>query len=123
MGDPAQYPEVRMARFLYAMQWLPPDFRADYQARQQWIDNNLTYLDGLAIANLHYHDADFRRVCSPGGVRMHGDRFEARRRRFARTPRLCPYGIRLISDAASLPPIVALVPRRVWPFHSHGHHP
>eukprot|EP00962_Isochrysis_galbana_P016098 scaffold4608_cov129-Isochrysis_galbana.AAC.3 len=62
MGDPAQYPEVRMARFLYAMQWLPPDFRADYQARQQWIDNNnLTYLDGLAIANLHYHDADFRR--------------------------------------------------------------
>eukprot|EP00962_Isochrysis_galbana_P002221 scaffold579_cov129-Isochrysis_galbana.AAC.1 len=40
MGDPAQYPEVRMARFLYAMQWLPPDFRADYQARQQWIDNN-----------------------------------------------------------------------------------
>jgi len=43
---------------------MPPkarDFTADYQARQQWIDNNLTYLDGLAIANLHYHDADFRR--------------------------------------------------------------
>eukprot|EP00962_Isochrysis_galbana_P048977 scaffold20598_cov145-Isochrysis_galbana.AAC.1 len=61
MGDPALYPEVRTARFLYAMQWLPPDFRADYQARQQWIDNNLTYLDGLAIAEFHYNDADFRR--------------------------------------------------------------
>eukprot|EP00962_Isochrysis_galbana_P041776 scaffold15406_cov119-Isochrysis_galbana.AAC.11 len=61
MGDPALYPEVRTARFLYAMQWLPPDCRADYQARQQWIDNNLTYLDGLAIAEFHYNDADFRR--------------------------------------------------------------
>eukprot|EP00962_Isochrysis_galbana_P002729 scaffold754_cov130-Isochrysis_galbana.AAC.1 len=46
--------------------------------------------------------SSFCSVCSPSGVRMHGDRFEARRRRFARTPRLCPYGIRLISDAASL---------------------
>eukprot|EP00962_Isochrysis_galbana_P026611 scaffold8264_cov109-Isochrysis_galbana.AAC.7 len=35
MGDPALYPEIRTARFLYAMQWLPPDLRADYQARQQ----------------------------------------------------------------------------------------
>eukprot|EP00962_Isochrysis_galbana_P010558 scaffold2922_cov125-Isochrysis_galbana.AAC.1 len=25
------------------------------------IDNNLSYLDGLVIANLHYNDADFRR--------------------------------------------------------------
>jgi len=25
MGDPSRYPEIRMARFLYAMQWLPPD--------------------------------------------------------------------------------------------------
>eukprot|EP00962_Isochrysis_galbana_P009615 scaffold2681_cov139-Isochrysis_galbana.AAC.3 len=34
---------------------------------------------------------------------MHGDRLDARRRRFGQTPRLCPYGIiRLISDAASL---------------------
>eukprot|EP00962_Isochrysis_galbana_P036575 scaffold12670_cov119-Isochrysis_galbana.AAC.7 len=61
MGDPAQYPEVRMARFLYAMQWLPPDLRADYGARQQWIDNNMSYLDGFALGLLHYHDADFRR--------------------------------------------------------------
>eukprot|EP00962_Isochrysis_galbana_P000276 scaffold80_cov106-Isochrysis_galbana.AAC.2 len=44
MGDPALYPEIRTARFLYAMQWLPPDLRADYQARQQWIDNNMSYL-------------------------------------------------------------------------------
>jgi len=66
MGDPALYPEVRTARllYLYAMQWLPPDLRADYQARQQWIDNNLTYdLDGLALAEFHSNDndADFRR--------------------------------------------------------------
>eukprot|EP00962_Isochrysis_galbana_P038991 scaffold13937_cov108-Isochrysis_galbana.AAC.6 len=61
MGDPALYPEIRTARFLYAMQWLPPDLRADYQARQQWIDNNMSYLDGLALAEFHSHDADFRR--------------------------------------------------------------
>eukprot|EP00962_Isochrysis_galbana_P019775 scaffold5766_cov110-Isochrysis_galbana.AAC.2 len=61
MGDPAMYPEIRTARFIYAMQRLPRDFTADVQARQMWIDNNLTYLDGLVIADLHYHDADFRR--------------------------------------------------------------
>eukprot|EP00962_Isochrysis_galbana_P061697 scaffold42526_cov298-Isochrysis_galbana.AAC.1 len=53
MGDPAQYPEIRTARFLYAMQWLPPDLRADYGARQQWIDNNMSYLDGLAPQWVH----------------------------------------------------------------------
>eukprot|EP00962_Isochrysis_galbana_P025891 scaffold8005_cov118-Isochrysis_galbana.AAC.16 len=37
MGEPSRYPEIRMARFLYAMQWLPPDLRADYDLRQQWI--------------------------------------------------------------------------------------
>eukprot|EP00962_Isochrysis_galbana_P021544 scaffold6356_cov118-Isochrysis_galbana.AAC.5 len=42
MGDPAQYPEIRAARFQYAMQWLPPDLRADYQLRQQWIDKKKT---------------------------------------------------------------------------------
>eukprot|EP00962_Isochrysis_galbana_P038519 scaffold13680_cov128-Isochrysis_galbana.AAC.6 len=42
-------------------QWLQPDLRADYQARQQWIDNNMSYLDGLALAVLHSQDADFRR--------------------------------------------------------------
>eukprot|EP00962_Isochrysis_galbana_P019211 scaffold5591_cov122-Isochrysis_galbana.AAC.1 len=61
MGDPARYPEIRTARFIYAMQRLPRDFTADVQARQQWVDNNLTYLDGLVLADLHYHDADFRR--------------------------------------------------------------
>eukprot|EP00962_Isochrysis_galbana_P040547 scaffold14708_cov108-Isochrysis_galbana.AAC.1 len=30
MGNPAQYPEIRAARFQYAMQWLQPDLRADY---------------------------------------------------------------------------------------------
>eukprot|EP00962_Isochrysis_galbana_P051063 scaffold22411_cov110-Isochrysis_galbana.AAC.4 len=61
MGDPAMYPEIRTARFIYAMQRLPSDFTADVQARQQWVDNNLTYLDGLVLADLHCHDADFRR--------------------------------------------------------------
>eukprot|EP00962_Isochrysis_galbana_P000230 scaffold59_cov119-Isochrysis_galbana.AAC.5 len=61
MGDPAQYPEIRAARFQYAMQWLPPDLRADYQLRQQWIDNNMSYLDGLALAVLQAQDSDFRR--------------------------------------------------------------
>eukprot|EP00962_Isochrysis_galbana_P009334 scaffold2611_cov114-Isochrysis_galbana.AAC.6 len=61
MGDPAQYPEIRAARFQYAMQWLPPDLRADYQLRQQWIDNNMSYLDGRALAVLQEEDSDFRR--------------------------------------------------------------
>eukprot|EP00962_Isochrysis_galbana_P033710 scaffold11336_cov133-Isochrysis_galbana.AAC.3 len=61
MGDPALYPEIRTARFVYAMQRLPRDFTDDVQARQLWVDNNLTYLDGLVIANLHYHDSHFRR--------------------------------------------------------------
>eukprot|EP00962_Isochrysis_galbana_P044545 scaffold17333_cov152-Isochrysis_galbana.AAC.3 len=46
------YPEIRAARFQYAMQWLPSDLRADYQLRQQWIDNDMSYLDGLALAVL-----------------------------------------------------------------------
>eukprot|EP00962_Isochrysis_galbana_P016865 scaffold4840_cov115-Isochrysis_galbana.AAC.9 len=32
------------------MQWLPPNVRADYYGlREQWIDNNLTYLDALLL--------------------------------------------------------------------------
>eukprot|EP00962_Isochrysis_galbana_P019286 scaffold5611_cov132-Isochrysis_galbana.AAC.18 len=30
MGDPSRYPDIRMARFMYAMQWLPRNLRADY---------------------------------------------------------------------------------------------
>eukprot|EP00962_Isochrysis_galbana_P001417 scaffold356_cov135-Isochrysis_galbana.AAC.8 len=51
MGDPAMYPEIRSARNIYALQRLPRDFTADVQARKQWVDNNLTYLDGLLLAN------------------------------------------------------------------------
>eukprot|EP00962_Isochrysis_galbana_P053939 scaffold25482_cov165-Isochrysis_galbana.AAC.4 len=61
MGDPAQYPEIRAARFQYAMQWLPSDLRADYQLRQQWIDNNMSYLDGRALAVLQAEDSAFLR--------------------------------------------------------------
>jgi len=46
MGDPAMYPDIRAARNVYALQRLPSDFSADPQARKQWVDNNLTYLDG-----------------------------------------------------------------------------
>eukprot|EP00962_Isochrysis_galbana_P005957 scaffold1610_cov175-Isochrysis_galbana.AAC.1 len=57
MGDPAMYPEIRSARNIYALQRLPRDFTDDVMARKQWVDNNLTYLDGLLLANFHYHDA------------------------------------------------------------------
>jgi len=52
MGDPSRHQEIRMARFMYAMQWLPHDLRDDYGLRQQWIDNNMSYLDALALALL-----------------------------------------------------------------------
>jgi len=47
MGDAYEYPEIRAARFQYAMLWLPANVRADYGLRDQWINNNLalTYLD------------------------------------------------------------------------------
>eukprot|EP00962_Isochrysis_galbana_P019520 scaffold5687_cov132-Isochrysis_galbana.AAC.2 len=65
MGDPAMYPEIRSARNIYALQRLPRDFTDDVMARKQWVDNNLTYFDGLLLANFHYHDADFRRDSWP----------------------------------------------------------
>eukprot|EP00962_Isochrysis_galbana_P004824 scaffold1320_cov113-Isochrysis_galbana.AAC.3 len=43
MGDARKYPEIRASRFQYAMLFLPKKIRADYELRQQWIDNNLTY--------------------------------------------------------------------------------
>eukprot|EP00962_Isochrysis_galbana_P054650 scaffold26267_cov109-Isochrysis_galbana.AAC.5 len=49
MGDPAMYPEIRSARNIYALQRLPRDFTADVQARKQWVDNNLTYLDAVIV--------------------------------------------------------------------------
>ena len=51
MGDPAMYPEIRAARNVYALQRLPSDFTADPQARKQWVDNNLTYLDGVGFGH------------------------------------------------------------------------
>eukprot|EP00962_Isochrysis_galbana_P018867 scaffold5475_cov127-Isochrysis_galbana.AAC.1 len=59
MGDPSRYPEIRMARFMYAMQWLAPDVRADYGLRQQWIDNNMTYLDALLLALYQDNDSSY----------------------------------------------------------------
>eukprot|EP00962_Isochrysis_galbana_P004056 scaffold1130_cov127-Isochrysis_galbana.AAC.8 len=65
MGDPSRYPEIRMARFMYAMQWLPRDLRADYGLRQQWIDNNMSYLDALALALLQDKDSDYMKDSWP----------------------------------------------------------
>jgi len=64
MGDPSRYPEIRMARFLYAMKWLPPDLRADYQLRQLCNNGSTTtcqsYLDALALAFLQDRDHSYR---------------------------------------------------------------
>eukprot|EP00962_Isochrysis_galbana_P008602 scaffold2391_cov124-Isochrysis_galbana.AAC.4 len=50
MGDAYEYPEIRAARFQYAMHWLPANVRDDYGLRDQWINNNLTYLDSLLVS-------------------------------------------------------------------------
>eukprot|EP00962_Isochrysis_galbana_P040403 scaffold14625_cov125-Isochrysis_galbana.AAC.4 len=50
MGAPSRYPEIRQARTIYALKWLPRDFTDDRVLRQEWIDNNLTYLDARALA-------------------------------------------------------------------------
>ena len=65
MGDPSRYPDIRMARFMYAMQWLPRDLRADYGLRQQWIDKNMSYLDALALALLQDKDSDYMKDSWP----------------------------------------------------------
>jgi len=49
MGDPALYPEIRMARHMYALQWLPREIRDDRPLLQQWINNNMSYLDARAL--------------------------------------------------------------------------
>jgi hypothetical protein len=40
MGDPSRYPEIRAARTVYALRWLPREIRDDRLLLQQWIDNN-----------------------------------------------------------------------------------
>eukprot|EP00962_Isochrysis_galbana_P041144 scaffold15022_cov117-Isochrysis_galbana.AAC.13 len=35
MGDPSRYPEIRLARHMYALQWLPRDIRDDRPLLQQ----------------------------------------------------------------------------------------
>eukprot|EP00962_Isochrysis_galbana_P052072 scaffold23448_cov133-Isochrysis_galbana.AAC.2 len=52
MGDPSRYSDIRMARTVYALQWLPRDLRDDRLLLQQWIDNNMTYLDARVLADL-----------------------------------------------------------------------
>eukprot|EP00962_Isochrysis_galbana_P041525 scaffold15267_cov118-Isochrysis_galbana.AAC.13 len=61
MGDPARYPEIRMARHMYALQWLPREVRDDRPLLQQWIDNNMSYLDARALVVFQDGDADFCR--------------------------------------------------------------
>jgi len=46
------YPEIRTARHMYALRWLPREIRDDRPLLQQWIDNNLSYLDARALVAL-----------------------------------------------------------------------
>eukprot|EP00962_Isochrysis_galbana_P012553 scaffold3551_cov118-Isochrysis_galbana.AAC.6 len=74
MGDPSRYPDIRMARFMYAMHWLPPDLRAHYHAsatmdRQQ--HDLMTYLDARALAVLQDGDHSFRRDTWPEYHNLH----------------------------------------------------
>eukprot|EP00962_Isochrysis_galbana_P014130 scaffold4024_cov128-Isochrysis_galbana.AAC.3 len=98
MGDPSRYPEIRIARFLYAMQWLPPDLRADYHLRQQWIDNNMSYLDARALAVLQDGDHTFRRDS------------------------WLEYTTIFICAALACAPTIPLDHRCVWPFYPNLHH-
>jgi len=59
MGDARKYPEIRASRFQYAMLFLPKKIRADYELRQQWIDNNLTYLDAELLELYLEEDHDY----------------------------------------------------------------
>jgi len=61
MGDPSLYPEIRTARHMYALRWLPREIRDDRPLLQQWIDNNMSYLDARALVVLQAGDSDFRR--------------------------------------------------------------
>eukprot|EP00962_Isochrysis_galbana_P024280 scaffold7423_cov118-Isochrysis_galbana.AAC.3 len=61
MGDPALYPDIRHARHVYALQWLPRAISDDLSLMRLWINNNMSYLDALALEDFQYHDADFRR--------------------------------------------------------------
>eukprot|EP00962_Isochrysis_galbana_P032223 scaffold10560_cov133-Isochrysis_galbana.AAC.13 len=60
MGDPSRYPEIRAACTIYALRWLPRDIRDDRLLLQQWIDNNMTYLDARALAVFQDGDHDYR---------------------------------------------------------------
>jgi len=45
MGDPALYPDIRLARHMYALQWLPRAIRDDVPLMHLWItiNNNMSY--------------------------------------------------------------------------------
>jgi len=68
MGDPSRYPEIRMARHMYALQWLPREIRDDRPLLQQWIDNNMSsYLPRRACALAVFQAGDTsqrQRLCS-----------------------------------------------------------
>eukprot|EP00962_Isochrysis_galbana_P029796 scaffold9591_cov98-Isochrysis_galbana.AAC.3 len=62
MGDAYEYPEIRMARFQYAMRWLPPNVRADYPSssrpaeRRTGLTTIPRYHDGLiALGRVGQH--------------------------------------------------------------------
>jgi len=61
MGDPSRYPDILLARHMYALQWLPRAIRDDMPLMHLWINHNMSYLDALVLEDFQYHDADFRR--------------------------------------------------------------
>eukprot|EP00962_Isochrysis_galbana_P057328 scaffold29659_cov112-Isochrysis_galbana.AAC.1 len=68
MGDARKYPEIRAARFQYAMLWLwlPRKIRADYGLRRAvWIDNNLSYIDAELLELYLEEDYDYMRFTWP----------------------------------------------------------
>jgi len=67
MGAARKYPEIRaMMRFQYAMLFLPSNIRDDEGGlRQQWIDNNFTYLDSLLLELYLEEDHNFMRFTWP----------------------------------------------------------
>jgi len=55
----------RASSFQYAMLWLPANVRNDYGLRDQWMNNNLTYLDSLLLELYQDKDDSYMRC---GGV-------------------------------------------------------
>eukprot|EP00962_Isochrysis_galbana_P017171 scaffold4939_cov121-Isochrysis_galbana.AAC.2 len=50
MGDPSRYPEIRTARHLYALRWLPREIRDDQMVRAAWTVYRTVHVSGMTCA-------------------------------------------------------------------------